>query len=148
MLLLIAIYCISYSITDIFLNTVAEALLILSIIPLLFCSYFFLFRRGHTIASKIVSILLMLVLITSLFYINGPQTGLIVFFVPLLVGTQITFLGNERKIAFVLYGIIFLTIIFIIVKFSGNSSLTLITAQELIIERVLNFGGALFAYYI
>ncbi|MFZ4770860.1 MAG: hypothetical protein ACOYLO_11830, partial [Ferruginibacter sp.] len=108
LILLLVIYCLLYSIIDCFLDSLIEALCIFCTIPFLLSYYFFLFRKGYTVTSKVMYILTALFLVAILFYINGTQTGLVIFFIPIFVATQITFLGNERKIAFVLYGVIFL----------------------------------------
>jgi len=145
LILLLVIYCLLYSIIDCFLDSPIEALIIFCTIPFLISYYFFLFRKGHTVTSKVMYILTALFLVAILFYINGTQTGLVVFFIPIFVATQITFLGKERKIAFVLYAVIFLAIVVFLATFTYLSQDFSISNAEIKVERILNFVFALFA---
>ncbi len=145
LILLLVIYCLLYSIIDCFLDSPIEALILFCTIPFLISYYFFLFRKGHTVTSKVMYILTALFLVAILFYINGTQTGLVVFFIPIFVATQITFLGKERKIAFVLYGVIFLAIVVFLATFTYLSQDFSISNAEVKVERILNFVFALFA---
>ena len=145
LILLLVIYCLLYSIIDCFLDSPIEALIIFCTIPFLLFYYYFLFRKGHTVTSKVMYILTALFLVAILFYINGTQTGLVVFFIPIFVATQITFLGKERKIAFVLYGVIFLAIVVFLATFTYLSQDFSISNAEVKVERILNLVFALFA---
>ncbi len=145
LILLLVIYCLLYSIIDCFLDSLIEALCIFCTIPFLLSYYFFLFRKGYTVTSKVMYILTALFLVAILFYINGTQTGLVVFFIPIFVATQITLLGKERKIAFVLYAVILLVIVIYLATFTYLSQNISITNAEIKVERILNFVFALFA---
>ncbi|MEI7472989.1 MAG: PAS domain-containing protein [Chitinophagaceae bacterium] len=147
LVVIISVFAFFYAFAQLYFDRIIPSVTIFSVIPLLLASYYIFFKRGHRVFAKVFSIVLILVAISILFYCSGPQTALACFILPLVVGTQMTFMGHEKRIAMYLNILTLLTIIVIVVLFKTTGLSYTVNNAQIAVERLFNFGGSLFIIY-
>ena len=89
--------------------------------------------------------MVVILVICILFFISGPGTGILAFFIPVVVGAHVTMQGNEKKYAFYLSGFSLCVIIFLLateIRIGNNSPLG---DAQITVELLQNFIGSAFA---
>ena len=147
LVIMISVFAFFYAFAQLYFDRIFPSVTIFSVIPLLLASYYILFKRGHRVFAKVFFIVIILAAIAILFYCSGPQTGLACFFLPLIVGTQMTFMGHEKRIAIYLNILILLTIIVTVVIFKTTAWSYAVNNAQIAVERLFNFGGSLIVIY-
>ena len=144
-LLMSTVFSSLYSVIDVILGTDDEAFFVsLPAVASLIC-YFVFFRRGYKLISKIIIVTLMLVVISVLCIMEGAETGVLVFFIPILVATQITFQEKQRKYAIWLTVIAGVTLVVLLLLDTSHRHNHLISETEMRTEWILNFSGGILA---
>jgi len=87
-------------------DKVMAALVNVCSLPFVLLAFYF-FKRGWTIASKLLNLSQIIVVIILIFLVtrssHGPNNGdsILVFFIPVFIGTMIVFQGKERKFGYI-----------------------------------------------
>ena len=87
-------------------DKVMAALVNVCSLPFVLLAFYF-FKRGWTIASKLLNLSQIIVVIILIFLVtrssNGPNNGdsILVFFIPVFIGTMIVFQGKERNFGYI-----------------------------------------------
>lgn len=144
-LLLSTAFSVIYSIIDIILGTKGEAFYVALPGMVSLFSYFLLFKKGHKALSKILLVLVTVGVISVLCVMEGPQTGVMVFFIPILVATQIMFPGGQRIYAWGLTMIALVALIGLLYTGSSLNAKHVMPEIELRTEWILNFTGGIVA---
>ena len=145
MLIMVFIFSLLFTIANLIFDSPKEAIITLVPAPVIVLFYFFLFKKNKTILSKIFAVILIMIMLSVLSLINGPQTGILAFFIPVIAGALITLQGNEFKYALYLTLFSFCLLIFLL-STNYNFGLRLeMSESKLTAERIQNFIGAAFA---
>lgn len=142
LLILTSAYSIVYGVIDILLNTPDEALIVSLPVPVSIACYYLLYRRGHKIVSKIITNIVLSSVVFINCYNEGIQTGVLVFFIPVIVGAQLIMPAKERKYAVFLAGLNLMLMAFLLVANQQKHTGHVITGTEMQTEWILNFFGA------
>ena len=87
-------------------DKVMAALVNVCSLPFVLLAFYF-FKRGWTIASKLLNLSQIIVVIILIFLVtrssNGPNNGdsILVFFIPVFIGTMIVFQGKQRTFGYI-----------------------------------------------
>ena len=87
-------------------DKVMAALVNVCSLPFVLLAFYF-FKRGWTVASKLLNLSQIIVVIILIFLVtrssDGPNNGdsILVFFIPVFIGTMIVFQGKERNFGYV-----------------------------------------------
>jgi len=139
LLALLFIYSAAYTVINYFQGAHTE--MVMTIIPMIFVSVeYFLFLRGYKILSKVMNMFQVTTIVGLLSMVHSPENGVLAFYIPILVGTQLTFFGRERIYAHVLTGYILVALIFFLstdIQFEEK-----LTGKALEIDLFVNFFGA------
>jgi glucose-6-phosphate-specific signal transduction histidine kinase len=145
-LCLVFVYATLFTIANFYFSNFPQAYLTLVPIPLSFLFYVF-FRWGGKweVVSKLSNLLVILSLLFLLKLLDGPSTGVMTFFIPVMVASMITFQGRQR-----VFGWIGVSVSLLVVIFLSTTSWHLHPDQEmseskLVMERVQNYFGAALA---
>ena len=145
MLIMVFIFSLLFTIANLIFDSPKEAIITLVPAPVIVLFYFFLFKKNKTILSKIFAVILIMIMLSVLSLISGPQTGILAFFIPVIAGALITLQGNEFKYALYLTLFSFCLLIFLL-STNYNFGLRLeMSESKLTAERIQNFIGAAFA---
>lgn len=98
LLALLFLYSLTYSTVNYFQGKTFESLIIAVPVPFTIME-FFLYLGGFAMMSKVINMIQVTTVVGLLSLITTPVTGVLSFYVPILLGTQLTFLGSERKYA-------------------------------------------------
>jgi PAS domain S-box-containing protein len=142
-LLLSLLFCFSvtFVLVNLYQGKSLEAAITAIPIPFIIIE-FFLYLIGYPIVSKVMNMLQVTTVVGLLSMITTPDTGVLAFYVPILLGTQLTFLGSERKYAYIfsLYVLGALAFYLWIDVRIGNSPH--LVGMDLRREQMMNFIGA------
>ncbi|MEY4661512.1 MAG: hypothetical protein RLZZ42_1464, partial [Bacteroidota bacterium] len=101
------IYMVAFALINYYYDDKVEAAIVnVCSLPFVLLAFYF-FRKGWTIASKLLNLSQILVVIILIFLVtrssNGPNNGdsILVFFIPVFIGTMIVFQGKERKFGYI-----------------------------------------------
>lgn len=145
LLILTSAFSIVYALVDILLNTPDEAFVVSLPVPFSALCYFLIYNKGHKILSKFLTTLFLSFVVFVNCMQEGIQTGIMVFFIPVIIGTQIILPGKNRKYAIIITAINFLLMTFLLLSNGQIRPNHTITGTELRTEWVLNFLGATLA---
>jgi hypothetical protein len=107
--------------------------------------YFFLFKKNKTVLSKIAAVILIILMLSILSLIGGPKTGILAFFIPVIVGALITLQGKEFKYALYLTFFSFFILLFLLYTDFNIGIKLEISESKLVTERIQNYIGSSFA---
>jgi hypothetical protein len=145
MLIMVFVFSLLFTGANLIFDSPKEAIVTFVPAPVIVLFYFFLFKKNKTILSKIFAVILIMIMLSVLSLISGPQTGILAFFIPVIAGALITLQGNEFKYALYLTLFSFCLLIFLL-STNYNIGLRLeMSESKLIAERIQNFTGAAFA---
>ena len=145
MLIMTFIFSLLFTIVNLISESPKEAIVTFVPAPVIVLFYLFLFKKNKTVLSKIAAVILILIMLSVLSLISGPQTGILAFFIPVVVGALITLQGNEFKYALYLTLFSFCILIFLL-STDYNIGLRLdLSESKLTAERIQNFLGSAFA---
>ena len=82
---------VAYTITNLLMGSYTEAIVTSTTIPLFLVCNYGLYQRGYALASKILLASGVSVLVCTLALINGIETGILIFLMPVIVGCLIIF---------------------------------------------------------
>lgn len=146
MLTMIFCYSIFFSAANFYFQNFPQAYLTMIPIPLEVVFYIF-FRMGGRwmLISKMANLLLIITMLALLKMLDGPSTGVLAFFIPVIVGSMITLQGDQRPFAWI--GIL---VSLAVLGFFSVTELHLhpfqpMTEAKLTQERLQNYLGAAFA---
>ena len=141
LLALLFVFSLTYAIVNYLQGKSFEAMVIAVPVPLTIME-FLLYMGGFAMISKVINMVQVTTVVGLLSMITTPATGVLAFYVPILLGTQLTFMGSERKYAniFSLYVIGALAFFLWTDLRFGNA--TPLGPAELRQEWMLNFIGA------
>ena len=145
-LCLVFLYTTFFSITNFYYENFPQAYLTLIPIPLSVLFYFF-FRWGGTwaIVSKLANLTVLLSLLVTLKLLDGPSTGILSFFIPVIVGSMITFQGKQRIFSWVGVSISLLVLLLLLLLDNQLKEDPNFSTSQLKIEQIQNFFGAALA---
>lgn len=137
---LIGIFSVVYSLVNLVLWDLQELFITFLPLPFVMVS-FFLYRRGHTLASKILNLFSCTSTIALLSLQNTPVTGVLTFLIPIFISALLAFQGKERKYGyfFSLYTIALMLFLLLTDLRIGNRVLT---PEHIRTEWVMNLTGA------
>ena len=140
-LLIVAGCAITFTISNIISHKVLDTYLTLALVPSSII-YFYLFKNGYHILSKILNLITVVAVISLITIIDGKETFSLVFFIPILLSTLIIFRGSERKLG---YYLTIITLLIFIILLTFNFDLGIheyFNKEQLKEEYILNLGGA------
>ncbi|MBU3713486.1 MAG: PAS domain S-box protein [Ferruginibacter sp.] len=107
LLLLLFVYCVIFAVINYTLGHTTETYLTVVPLPFVILSYI-LYTKGYSVLSKFINLIQITNVVGLLSMASTPVTGILAFYIPILLGTQLTFHGKERKYAHILtaYGLI------------------------------------------
>lgn len=135
-----------YSVVFSFINYLQGSLMevALSATPCFFVIIeFILYKRGFAILSKLLNMLQVTTIVGLLSMVHSPETGVLAFYIPIMVGTQLTFFGRERIYAHILTVYILAALAFFLtvdIQFFPS-----LPEERLKVEWFVNFMGATIA---
>jgi len=146
MLCMIFGYAVFFSATNFYFENLPQAYLTLIPIPLEILFYiFFRMGGGWMIVSKMVNLLLIITLLAFLKLLDGPSTGVLAFFIPVIVGSMITLQGKQRPYAWFGIGLALLVLAFLSATDYHLHPVQPMSETKLVQERVQNYLGAAMA---
>lgn len=113
MLLLIGLYGLAYSFINYYMGHTKELYFLIPTLPCVSIAYL-LYAKGYILASKIFNLLQVMYCISGLCLVTSPETFILVFFIPIFIGTLIVFQGRERKIGYLFTAISFGVFVFLL----------------------------------
>lgn len=150
LLLLLFFYCFVFVFLNLYLGHTTEVYLTAIPIPLSLLSYI-LYIKGRPILSKVINLFQITAVVGLLSLATSPVTGVLAFYIPILLGTQLTFQGKERKYAHIMTIYALLALIFFLktdIKIGEQPILKLNNPDDLVklrTEWFFNFFGAALA---
>lgn len=143
---LVFLYSATFTIANYYFQNFPQTYLTFIPVPLSVLFYFF-FRWGGVwgLISKLANLLVLLSLLVCLKLLDGPATGILTFFIPVIVGSMITFQGKQRIYSWV--GVSFSLLVLIVLSFIDWQipSTQPVPESKLLMERVQNYFGAAMA---
>jgi signal transduction histidine kinase len=139
------VFGIGFGILNIFIGTKTESFLAFILIPI--CAFFlWLFAKGYKILSKVLSLLIISLILCLVSLLVSPDVLSPLFFIPILMGTQIVFPGREYKIGYAMLGIILLMLVVVLM---GGEKILLInpalkSPEKIYLDRISNILGTVF----
>lgn len=146
MLTMILCYSIFFSAANFYFQNFPQAYLTMIPIPLEVVFYIF-FRMGGRwmLISKMANLLLIITMLALLKILDGPSTGVLSFFIPVIVGSMITLQGEQRPYAWVGIFITLCVLGFLSVTEFDLHTGPPMSDAKLIAERLQNYLGAAMA---
>ncbi len=144
LLLLLFLYSVSYTIINIAIESYLEAWITAIPIPFVLIEYV-LFRKGYWLLSKTMNMVQVSTVVGILSLITTPASGILAFYIPILLGTQLTFMGKERRYAHYMTAYILVALAFFLLTDIRLPGKPYATEQELHFDQFLNFFGAALA---
>lgn len=138
---IVGFFGIGYALLDYLQGNYDQTIMNLTVTPIAIGCYW-LFRKGFIIASKIINLLGVTVIISLHSFIQTQATLVLAFFIPILLSILIVFQGREKKTGYILTGLVFIWMIFLLlsdVTINGHRELT---KEELRIEWLINLSGS------
>lgn len=127
-----------------YLNGFPFAALLTSItIPLSIIAYV-LNSSGYIFLSKIWSTIQQILVVSLISMVSAPETGTVVFFIPITTGILITFQGSEKKVGLALAAFT-IAIAFLLISTGLQMEIVESTPESLRTEQLLNYTGATIA---
>lgn len=140
MLKVTMIFGIGFAILNWFIGTTAEFISAASLVPIgLF--FWWLFEKGHRLASKIGAMLIILAIISLVSLMVSSDLLPLIFFIPIMMGMLIIFSGKEQKVGYVMAAI---TLCLLLVLLYGDFQLAIPpprSPEKLHADRVSNIFG-------
>lgn len=148
---LAGVYMIAFALINYYYDDkVIAAIVNVSSIPFVIIAYYF-FKRGWTIASKLLNLSQIIIVIILIFLVTrsqyGPNNGdsILVFFIPVFIGTMIVFQGKEKRFGYVFAVCILILMSFLILSDFHLGSDPAYTQKQIQRELALNLIGAAIA---
>ena len=145
-LCLVFVYSTLFTVANFYFENFPQAYLTMIPVPFSVLFYFF-FRWGGVwgIISKLANLTVLLTLIASLKLLDGPSTGVLTFFIPVIVGSMITFQGKQQIYGWV--GVSFSLFLLIVLAYTdwNLDDYKPMSETKLVMERVQNYFGAALA---
>lgn len=145
-LCLVFVYSALFTVANFYFENFPQAYLTFIPVPLSILFYFF-FRWGGVwgIISKLANLTVLLTLIASLKLLDGPSTGVLTFFIPVIIGSMITFQGKQQIYGWV--GVSFSLLVLIVLAYTdwNLDGYRPVSETKLVMERVQNYFGAALA---
>ncbi|MEN9498012.1 MAG: hypothetical protein RL750_911 [Bacteroidota bacterium] len=145
-LCLVFVYSTLFTVANFYFENFPQAYLTMIPVPFSVLFYFF-FRWGGVwgIISKLANLTVLLTLIASLKLLDGPSTGVLTFFIPVIVGSMITFQGKQQIYGWV--GVSFSLLVLIVLAYTdwNLDDYKPMSETKLVMERVQNYFGAALA---
>ena len=138
---IVGFFGIGYALLDYLQGNYDQTIMNLTVTPIAIGCYW-LFRKGFIVASKIINLLGVTVIISLHSFIQTQATLVLAFFIPILLSILIVFQGREKKTGYILTGLVFIWMIFLLlsdVTINGHRELT---KEELRIEWLINLSGS------
>lgn len=153
LLYLVAIYGIAYGLVNIFQGFYLQSMINFSAVLLTVFAYY-LAIWGWMLTSKIFNLTQMIVVISAMFYFSPGAAShegdsVIVFFIPIIIGTLIVFQGPERRFGYLLGILILMVILLLMVldmHYEGEKRTQY--AEGVSIELILNMVGSAIATFL
>jgi len=151
LLYLAGVYMIVFALINYYYDDkVVAAIVNVCSLPFVILSYYF-FKRGWTIASKLLNLTQIIIVIILIFLVTrsqyGPNNGdsILVFFIPVFIGTMIVFQGKEKKFGYIFAFCILILMSFLILSDFHLGSDPAYTQKQIQRELALNLIGAAIA---
>jgi len=138
---IVAAFAILYGILNIVKGEYLQAKINFLLFPHTLIAYL-IFKRGYPAASKCLNLFVVTANISVLQFVIGLETFILAFFGPILMSTLIVFQSKERKLGYVLAGIVFAWFIFLLVSDVRLDIIPPMTREELKFEWMMNLSGA------
>jgi hypothetical protein len=100
-----------------------------------------LYRLGYYYYSKVWNSLQINTSVLFLCLITGPETFVPTFYIPILVGTLLTFQGSDRKTGYLLAGLSIALLVFVMVTDVRLFDAAITSPESMRVERVANMIG-------
>lgn len=144
-------YMIAFALINYYFDDKVQAAIVnVCSLPFVLLAYYF-FKRGWTVASKLLNLSQIIIAIILIFLITrselGPNNGdsILVFFIPVFIGTMIVFQGNEKKFGYIFAFCILILMSFLILSDFHLGHVPAYTQAQLQRELSLNLIGAAIA---
>lgn len=141
MMRMVFVYSVFYSIYNYARGHHDQLFFVAAPMPSVLLSYF-LFKRGRTLMSKVLLILLMMIMITGVCYYESQETFILAFFCPIIVGSLVTLQGPQRLTGYVMSFLSCLVLLYLIVSNFGPTLPIFYSPQDLQTERIMNLVGS------
>ncbi len=138
---IVAAFAILYGILNVVKGDYLQAKINFLLFPHTLIAYL-IFKRGYPAASKCLNLFVVTANISVLQFVIGLETFILAFFGPILMSTLIVFQSKERKLGYVLAGIVFAWFIFLLVSDIRLDIIPPMTREELKFEWMMNLSGA------
>jgi PAS domain S-box-containing protein len=139
LLVLLFVYSSAYTIINYYQGAYTE--MYLTMIPIVFVAVeHVLYLRGYIVVSKVMNLFQITTVVGLLSMVHSPENGVLAFYIPILVGTQLTFFGRERIYAHILTVYLFVALVFFLttdIRFEEK-----LTGKALETDMFVNFVGA------
>jgi signal transduction histidine kinase len=137
---LVATYSFLYFLINIFFGQNMQALITACVLPSVLITYV-LYRKGFYYYSKVWNSLQINTSVLFLCLITGPETFVPTFYIPILVGTLLTFQGSDRKTGYVLAGHSIVLLVFVMLTDVRLFDAAITNPDSMRVERVANMIG-------
>jgi len=137
---LVAAYSLLYFLINLFFEQDMQAIITACVLPSVFLTYI-LYRKGYYYYSKVWNSIQINTSVLFLALITGPETFVPSFYLPIIVGTLVTFQGKDRRTGFALTSMSFVMLVFVMVTDIRLFDAAITNADSLQVERVANMIG-------
>lgn len=144
---LILIYSLVFGIVNIFLGLYEQSVILFMGMPASMMAYVFVVK-GYTLLSKIWNLIQINIILMLICMYTSTITGILAFFIPVIIGTQVSLQGKERKYGIYLSILTFINMVYLLIADLHLGNATPMTHEELEREIFINLTGATFATLI
>jgi signal transduction histidine kinase len=137
---LVAAYSFLYFLINLFFGQTMQAIITACVLPSVLFTYV-LYRLGYYYYSKVWNSLQINTSVLFLCLITGPETFVPTFYIPILVGTLLTFQGSDRKTGYVLAGLSIVLLVFVMVTDIRLFDAAITNPDSMRVERVADMIG-------
>jgi signal transduction histidine kinase len=137
---LVAAYSFLYFLINLFFGQTMQAIITACVLPSVLFTYV-LYRLGYYYYSKVWNSLQINTSVLFLCLITGPETFVPTFYIPILVGTLLTFQGSDRKTGYLLAGLSIALLVFVMVTDVRLFDAAITSPESMRVERVANMIG-------
>ncbi len=144
---IVLIYSMLFSLIDLFLGFYEQSIIMLIGIPGSMLT-FALVAKGKKLISKIWNSALINIILGLICMYTTTATGILIFFIPLIIGTQIALQGKARKIGMFISIFSFVEMIFLLIGDLHLGNKYVLTDEQIETEIFINLTGATVATLI
>jgi len=137
---LVAGYSILYFFINWFFGQTMQALITACVLPSVLVTWI-LYKAGHYYYSKVWNSLQINTSVLLLALTTGPDTFVPAFYIPVIVGTLLTFQGSDKRSGYGLSGLCMVLLVFAMVTDIRLFNVVIANEESMRVERVANMIG-------